>query len=95
MAAVVSLLATENRALVPKMLSAPTATQRLNRSGWRITARYAPITTRAMAVRAPLMAMPPQGISLMHSPPMLYSTAARKTHSVPVRLLFSMRFSPI
>lgn len=32
----------------------------------------------------------------MHSPPMLYSTDARKTHSVPVRLpLFSTRFSPI
>ena len=55
-----------------------------------------PFSYRAMAVRAPLMAIPPQGISLMHSPPMLYSTAARKTHSVPVRLfLCSMRFSPI
>ena len=30
-----------------------------------------------------LMLMPCQGITLMHSPPMLYSTAARKTKSVP------------
>ena len=32
-------------------------------------------------VLAPLL---PQGISLMHSPPILYSTAARNTHSVPL-----------
>ena len=87
LAAVVSLLATEYRALVPKMHSDPSRIQRLNRGGCRMTARYPPMTTRAMAVRPPLMAMPFQGITLMHSPPMLYSRAARKTHRVPVRAL--------
>ena len=84
MAAVVSLLAMEKRMLVPQTASAPTSTHRFILGLWRVAARYRPMTTRAMAVRPPLMAMPPQGISLMHSPPMLYSTAARNTHSVPL-----------
>ena len=82
--AVVSLLAMENRILVPQTASAPTSTHRFIRGLWWVSFRYAPITTRAMAVRPPLIAMPPQGMSLMHSPPMLYSTAARNTHSVPL-----------
>ena len=84
MPAVVSLLAMENRMLVPQTASAPTSTHRFIRGLWFVTFKYPPITTKAMAVRAPLMAIPPQGMSLIHSPPMLYSTAARNTHSVPL-----------
>lgn len=36
------------------------------------------MTTRATAVLAPLMDIPFHGITLMQSPPMLYSTAAAK-----------------
>ena len=85
LAAVVSLLATAYSRLVPNTHTAPRKIQRFRRGGCLVAARNAPITTRAMAVRPPLMAIPLQGITLMHSPPMLYSTAAMKTNSTPVR----------
>lgn len=52
------------------------------------------MTTRAMAVRPPLMAMPPQGMTLMQSPPTLYSRAARNTNSVPLRSFFKPQHTP-
>ena len=85
LAAVVSLLATAYSRLVPNTHTAPRKIQRFILGGCLVAARNAPITTRAMAVRPPLMAIPLQGITLMHSPPMLYSTAAMKTNSTPVR----------
>ena len=84
LAAVVSLLAMENRMLVPHTDSAPIRIQPLNPGFLPISFRYSLMTTSAMAVRAPLMAMPLQGMSLMHSPPMLYNTAARNTQNVPL-----------
>ena len=85
LAAVVSLLATANRALVPNTHRAPRKTHRFSRSRWPLQARYSPITPAAMMVRPPLMDIPFQGIALMHSPPKAHSTAAKNTYSVPRR----------
>ena len=94
LAAVVILLAREKNALVPNTASAPSSTHRFSFNRWRVTARYVPMTTRAMAVRPPLMAMPPQGMTLMQSPPTLYSRAARNTNSVPLRSFFKPQHTP-
>ena len=71
MAAVVSLLATAYSRLVPNTHTAPRKIQRFSLGGCLVTARNSPMTTSAMAVRPPLMEIPFQGITLMHSPPML------------------------
>ena len=42
------------------------------------------MTTTEMMLRPLLMLMPFQGMSLMQSPPMLYKTADKKTHRVPI-----------
>ena len=84
LAAVVILLAMEKRMLVPHTAKAPSRTQRFILGLWRMAHRYSPMTTRATAVLAPLMDIPFHGITLMQSPPMLYSTAAAKTHRTPL-----------
>ena len=71
LAAVVSLLASVYRVLVPQTLMAPSAIQRLNRTGWWVRHRNPPITSMDRMFRPLLMLMAFHGITLMHSPPML------------------------
>ena len=82
-AAVVSLLARAKVVVTLMVDSAPMNTGRLHRSLCRVTSRYSPITTEPSRFRAPLMASADQGISFMHSPPMLNSTDARNTQPAP------------
>ena len=48
------------------------------------------MTARATRFRPALMDRPFQEMTLMHSPPMLYRTAARKTNSTPSLVRFSV-----